>query len=301
MRRRRVFFFSLHQSPSKRPLEAQIHLTRDSGAFMYLLQVLADRWEFGETLLNIPAGVFDGDPPLSADFEFEDGIYCIVDCAEDPEFKQHVIEIRADDVLCVTTRPPLDDPEDARRSILLSGSPLENDVLGVLRMFFDHCSRDIIVLSDAVRRGESVSGGADWSFRAVKYRVNAPGREPEHHAAIVSHGDFADYMKLRPANTMDGSTLGYITWTPHMQIDGSDGPGLLSCFSMDGTSTLLWAQLCRKELAPKIHEIMESPVPRLFVGRFVPAFRSGVRPVSVSLRERTDDVPRVMPVIDVAF
>ncbi len=174
---------------AKRP---QLHRTRDAGAYGLLMGALGSMgYEPGPQVFN-----FRGT-------------------------KERGSWIRADDLIILTTRPPLSDHRDrnTKRRIDRSGTDLETRLLAAIEAsFLSWCSRSRVTVSIRVR--DKLYSMQSRRLADVKFEINRKA-----------------WPKLRGYS---GQALGYLLYLPKVWVDG---PRFLSIFGLGGAETLLWAYL----------------------------------------------------------
>ena len=187
------YWFAYYQAQrdlrlDSRPMETQIHKVRDaliSGSLFPTLCHLG--YQYGCTILNLPENV-------SKELETRK---CLRKAEAEPA-------LGPDDLILVTTRPPLDDlvdkvsdlseqvrrpaphrdlpfraktKQDApRRRIQRSGTDIEAAVFAPLRQIFSKCDRETIRLSDSVCLGTENRWGREVVFHQVPGWYSPPLR-----------------------------------------------------------------------------------------------------------------------------
>jgi hypothetical protein len=220
MAAKRVFRFSYYAYlPTNEPqLE---HKQRDGDAFIELLEALRDSdYRYGELLLNPPA---TGEPDL----------------APEPE-----VQLNADDLLVLTTRPPLDDDDDFRpkRRILRSHTVLETKILNTLRPLFARCAVDHIVLGRQL--AEALTDPTIRSRSDASFWTNRSSRDLHSRSAYRAYREaHSDARRTEVDGKATPRTLAYLVLLRSQAWPG--GPGLLCSFSLGGTPTLVWNHFLR--------------------------------------------------------
>ncbi len=173
-----------------------MHLLRDGDAALEMADILSDLgYHYGELLINHP----------------RNGNY------SDKNYEQL---FSPDDLLLMTTRPPLDDHQDnSRRKIDRSGSSIEEKVFSTLRHYFRYCSRSQVTLTDSLLARFPAS--VDNRFRQTM--------------------KFKNYSLASYAGPGDNTAFFLV----HIRQCWPGGPGLLCAFGMGGPETLIWAHLLR--------------------------------------------------------
>jgi hypothetical protein len=185
-----------------------LHRTRDASALVEVSDSLNRAgYDFEETILGLYP-----EPKTSRDA-----------CSPSP--LKFGPELRAGDLLVMTTRPPLDDDEgDAMNRIRGSGSPQEKAVLDTLRaVFLAHSSRTTIRLQEPI-------------YHLFK---NEDLLQPRSLAFFSREG------RLGEKHQRD-RTICFLLRAP--QIQGlQPHVGCLCIFGMAGAENLIWARTLRKE------------------------------------------------------
>jgi len=142
------------------------------------------------------------------------------------------------DLLLLTTRPPLDDEIDQpRKPLVKSNTTLEEKVFRALRLFFQHCSRSQVILSEVVSR--QLPPG--FNKRNVQFK--------QYGGSVY---DSCDRQKHVGAASL---TAAYLASMPEAW---PGGPGLLCAFGMGGQETLSWAHLLRTRHRPLLRRALLS-------------------------------------------
>lgn len=151
------------------------------------------------------------------------------------------------DLIVLSTRPPLDDPEGRndpkvlgpRKIILRNDSVLEKHVFKAVRKFIKYGTRKRIQLTARARKllrpefrhnmsylefYENRGTGHEYFGAQIQWHFIGPGHEP-----------------MRPKEPRP-STVGFLIRTAHMPGTNCD---LLVSFGMDGYSTLIWNRILR--------------------------------------------------------
>ena len=148
--------------------------------------------------------------------------------------------VRPEDVLLLTTRPPLDDREHGdRKQIEKAYTRIERVILHAVRPHLEVCARSHVKLAAGPRSAlpERFQTRRDMAFR---------------------QGEGGFYKEL---NALDGR--GWRRWRKRprtaaflLRVESlwPGGPGLLAAFGMDGTSTLVWAYRLRRDFAHLLDE-----------------------------------------------
>src|SRR5436305_12890145 len=123
----RFFRFSYH-APKEEDRQLRPHQVRDGAAFAELTaRLYSNGYDYGGLLLNYPAD--DLQQTVQIDTSF----------------------LRPDDLLVLTTRPPLDDEKHRdHKQLKRSHTSLEEQIFETLRRYFEICARSHIRLSRLV-------------------------------------------------------------------------------------------------------------------------------------------------------
>lgn len=207
--RQRFFHFSYLRPPAT--AGPRLHELRDGDAFAELTPVLfALGFKYAGLLLNYPP---------------------------DPGSAIALPRLGPQDLVVLTTRPPINDPhsEGERRRIAHSGSPLEKAILQAAGDFFAVCKRPMVQLSGEIAEQlpPDVADRERMEFRVyrpipayIRYRsLAAATREARRYHP--------------PADP--NATAAFLVRTPLWPR----GPTLLNAFGMDGVMTLIWCHLLR--------------------------------------------------------
>jgi hypothetical protein len=188
-------------------------------------------------------------------------------------------------VVC-TTRLAMDDDPDTKKPLLQTRSSLEQEIHGGYRTIFRRCERSAVILSENVARAMA-KRGYDASYRAIQFEQVRGGRS-------IRRRDTDDVGRLMHAPRLEPAhNIGYIAYLP--RISASIAAGMVAVFSIDGTSTELWADFVARRYADSLVSFASGRSPRLLLGEFcmefpghVPYIRSEVK--FELLEDRTIDV-----------
>jgi hypothetical protein len=202
------FFHFAYQLPETKGRPVRLHQIRDGSAFAEMEAVLAMEGHRYEGLILNHPGLQKGAPSPG--------------------------EFRADDVLVLTTRPPLDDGDTRQGYRRLFPTELEKAVLASIRPHFRLCNRARVSL-------------ALEHSHALK-----PGYESRAEMWFRQYGDVAKYKKLRSIDSRgwqstgesDRRTAAFLLRTRLLGW----GPQIVVAFGMSGVETLGWAYLLRTRL-----------------------------------------------------
>ena len=178
---------------------------RDGAAFSELSAPLAKLgYEYGNILFNSPF-----DPKKDKKLGHE-----------------HFTFIKPDDLLVLTTRPPLDDGAHGDKKYLArSFTHLEDQVFLECRKYLDVCARSHVQLTSAV--------GADFEEFDFEFY--------QHNNARLKCS--RQLRKPRSKTPKDSEiALGFFLRTLSIPVYGC---GLLACFGMGGWETLIWNRIVR--------------------------------------------------------
>jgi hypothetical protein len=252
-----------------------LHMLRDGEATLNLFAILAHRYSLVGKILNLPPGVFavPGEKPGQ------------IEVLGPPS---PIVDIREGDLIIQATRFPLDDnPEFDKNCVLRSGSALEAVIGAAQRLFFSHCSRQAVILSESAARCCRQDA---LKYRAVQFSSRRDERTGRMSGFAVRCGNISDLQYLDRCQELPGDSLiGYLTFVP---AAGESGPAFLNVFGLNGTGTLLWSEFVRDSLSERVSEIVQGQEPRLLVYRFQPTFVGKSRPSQLTLT--TVEQPEVL-------
>jgi len=251
-------------------LHDSIHMLRDGCAAQILMTILKDRLEYGGILFNFPPYVYD--PPRNSSKKKY----------KTPEIPKKLFQPQ--DLLIMSTRPPVLSKgfdkrdvdlcrpiqEEGKRTLHITGAILEKIILTNLRKrVFDNCGRDTIVLNDRVFKNPH-SKLIDLDYSAITFEVY-------HNAVCVIKGpDLYSVIKSSDTSEKEDFTIGYIIYLPKIQTESTQKvpqvPRLLCMFGLNGTSTLLFANLLYRKYSKHIIDILESDSARILMIRFETSF-----------------------------
>jgi hypothetical protein len=201
---RRWFRFSYHlQGRSTR--DSLPHQLRDGDAALLLHDTLCKRgFAYAGPIINYPVL----GRPLAEAVPVDDSF------------------LQPDDLLVITTRPPLDDANDGVKCrVHRSYTTLEEKVLACVRRHLTRCSRSNVIVSDIHAR----------AFPEVARYKNILFRQ-KRGASIDKCLPYGTNSWIRPPATA-ACTAAYMIYEKHAW---ADGPGLLAVFGMCGLDTLVW-------------------------------------------------------------
>lgn len=244
----RFFWFSYHAPLHYGRLTAP-HQVRDGAAFAEIAGLLSSfGMEYGGLILNLPPD--EQGRPITR---------------EDPC-------MRPDDLLVLTTRPPLDDENEGdKKTISRSNSALEDRVMLALRPLFRSCARSRIALSvEVLERFDSRVGvpPAILHFRQTKW---AWCYEAKHYK-----GPKESFRKTAPR------TFAFMVGLAAQR----GNPRILATFGMGGTETLLWTRWLRTKGASTVRNALQAKRGTIAVARLTPPKCLPPAPSAVALSEK---------------
>jgi hypothetical protein len=221
------YYASLPVNDSQLP-----HKQRDGDAFIELMEPLRDSgYRYSGLILNPPA---DSPQPPGSE-------------------PAAAYDFKSDDLLVLTTRPPLLDDATKRR-IRRSHTVLEAKVLDVVQAFFSTCNVDHIVLAPHLvhaMRDDTLRGRSD----AVFWTNQSMGANHARSAYRAYRQAHSDARRTEVNGKATPRTLAYLLFLP--QEAWPCGPGLLCSFSVGGPQTLVWNHMLRTREELK-HLILDS-------------------------------------------
>ncbi len=152
-------------------------------------------------------------------------------------------ELRAEDLLVLTTRPPLTDREaliKPRRIILNSGNDLEKLIFKQLFQHISYCTRKHIKLTPAAQ--DRLTGDVS-KWKSLEFYEHSGPTHPLGVSLIKKHLDLP--KKLQGGAN---STVAFLFRADSLPgVEGTPGLpcALLASFGMDGYSTLIWNTIVR--------------------------------------------------------
>jgi len=230
----RFLWFSYHAPLHYGRLTAP-HQVRDGAAFAEIAGLLSTLgMQYGGLVLNVPPDeegrpIVQGNPPLEAQ-----------------------------DLLVLTTRPPLDDEiERDKKRIMRSRSMLEDRVVDGLRpLFFTSCARSRVVLSAEVLERFD---GADLRPALLHFRQNnwAWCYEITHYK-----GPKESWRNAAPRPR----TFAFLVSTAAQHSTAR----VLAAFGMGGTETLLWTRWLRTKGANIVEDALRAENGAMAVAQLTP-------------------------------
>lgn len=179
---------------------------RDGASFSEITATLGRLgFEYGQIIFNIPAS-----------------------CGSEPSVdKAHFSFVKADDLIVLTTRPPLDDGRHGdKKHMDGSSTHLEQQIFAEFRKYLAVCARSHIELTPEV--------GADCPKAEMVFY--------QHKSARLK--SFRRLDEFRHTMTPEDSDLA-IGFFLRTRSIGSYGSGLVACFGMRGWDTLIWNRIVR--------------------------------------------------------
>ena len=211
----RVHIFSYFLSPRDATRDVRAFQRRDDAAAIQILSALVGLgFEPGESILN--------PPPRK-------------EVAHKMLLQVDLEQVRSEDLILLTTRPPIHDQHQGDRKKVLRGfTDLEDRIFDVCGLFIEKSSRSHIILSDRASQhlAKGFEGLAEMRFREAQ---GAPFKE------LNAHGGKGWHRHQGPRATA--------AFLLHVGSLWEGGPGLLCAFGMDGMATLGWAYRLRHGLA----------------------------------------------------
>jgi len=152
-------------------------------------------------------------------------------------------KLNANDILVLTTRPPLTDREadnPPRRIILSSENDLEKLIFNQLFQHISHCTRKNIKLTQAA---QDCLNADVRKWKSLEFYENSGATHP-HGVAIIRKHLALPLKEQRGAN----STVAFLFRADSLPgVAGTPGLpcALLASFGMDGYSTIIWNTIVR--------------------------------------------------------
>jgi hypothetical protein len=211
--RRRWFRFAYH-TQGRKGGDLLPHQLRDGEAALFLQTILHERgYDYVGTIYNYPPPV----PAPARRFPVDDSF------------------LRADDLLVLTTRPPLDDADDGVKCHVDRGyTTLEEKVFESSRRHLPRCSRSNVIVADVHAR----------AFPEV-----AKGASIDKYLAHTG-------KNWQRPDARRGHSAAYLLFEEHAW---PNGPGVLAAFGMCGIDTLVWhyhLATCFRELIASVPFVM---------------------------------------------
>jgi hypothetical protein len=222
----RWYRFSYHLQPKGSDRALFPHQLRDGDAALFLAPVLEARgYSYGGPIFNYPHRLQAPTELIQVDTS--------------------TICLRPQDLLLLTTRPPLDDADEGLKTrVLRSHTTLEDRIFKhALRPHLQRCSRlQVIVAEEHARAFSGVASRRNMVFKLYRHSGGKGNSSKGDLGARIHkylpHGSTA---WRRPAQGTSVSAA-FMIFEPHAW---PGGPGLLAAFGMGGTETLVWAYMLR--------------------------------------------------------
>ena len=195
-----------YSMPLRSGEEPNISKIRDGAAFTEVTVPLAKHgYEYGRFIFN---------PPFNPRRSGELG-------------KEHFHFIRPDDLVVLTTRPPLDDLRHGDKKLVRqSRTHLEKQIFAECRKYFAVCARSHVRLTEAVAAKFKQADLVFHSYKSARLKY------------------FQRLDALRPKNVSKKSELA-IGFFLRAKAIPEYGCGLLASFGMGGRETLIWNRIVR--------------------------------------------------------
>ena len=140
---------------------------------------------------------------------------------------EHFKFIKPDDLIVLTTRPPLDDRRHGDKKHLdESYTHLEEQVFAEFRKYLAICARSHVQLTPAV--------GAKFEKADLVFYQHKSAR-------LKSFRKLDDFRSIKTQEDSEFA-IGYFLRTPSIPVYGC---GLVACFGMGGWETLIWNRIVR--------------------------------------------------------
>ena len=217
------------------------HQIRDGDAALQLVDALRNLgYEYGDLFINWPHESGTADTSI-ADFAR--------------------LDMDENDVLLLTTRPPLTDEPDQQKPNYASGTELEKRVFEALgARCLSECSRTCVSTLPVLRK--TFRAGYENRSTVQYYAIRLRDRRPQ---AQDQPGEFigdASYHAVSgrggtsvPRELMKRLTAGYAVHVPIAQ----GMPRLLAVFGMSGTTTLLWSYVLGSKRGDLVKWVLDRP------------------------------------------
>ena len=218
----RWYRFSYHLQPKGADRVLFPHQLRDGDAALFLAPVLeAKGYSYGGPIFNYPH-------PMQAPTELV-------------QVDTSATSLRPQDLLVLTTRPPLDDADEGLKTrVLRSHTTLEDTIFKhALRPHLQRCSRlQVIVAEEHARAFSGVASRRNMVFKLYRH-VGKKGKSSKVDlgARIHKYLPHGSTTWRRPERGRSVSAA-FMIFEPHAW---PGGPGLLAAFGMGGTETMVWA------------------------------------------------------------
>jgi hypothetical protein len=229
-------------------IENTLHMLRDADPYIYIHDCIvrgSDKYSYGDLILNMPETAYVrkvGEKPITGAPIFAP----IKLSEEEPLFDL----LGPEDLIISTTRPTVPPRSQmGRRQYGRSKSALENAIQSTYRIAFSRCNRDEVELNEVVV--DLLENTRLFSYYNMKFEAHSGARCTEMGGKSLKDDLFS---------------VGYVTYTP--RVSERIRSGMVTVFGIDGTSTLIWSYLVRREYRDRLLGIIERREPRLWVGTF---------------------------------
>ena len=214
---------------TKKEVDADIFQLRDGFAFPKIHQALYE--------LN-----YDYDSPIS--FYPDRG----KEADEELRKAENYSFLSPEDLLVLTTRPPLDDQETKdRKQIPASHNDLEDAIFDDLRAYFSHCSRSSVELSKELVEAYCATHGTKVEQICARFSFRQT-----HGAHVTSVGTLANAEFPVPAPTGSYKSVAFFVHLPAIRRYGCR---FMASFGISGNDTLAWSRI----VATRYPEWLEKP------------------------------------------
>ncbi len=173
-------------------------------------------------------------------FNLPDNVY---NFEGEPDHAPLVACLRDSDLILRTTRPtvPYWDKDSRHDFGGRSNTAIEQDLAGCDASFFYYCNREKVSFAQGV---VAQLGGPKSTYAHLSFQQHGGARR--HHS--------------------ERSLVGFITYSP--QVSDTFNVPVANVFSLDGTSTLLWAYALTGELAGTLAGVIAGRKKRLLIAEF---------------------------------
>jgi hypothetical protein len=240
-------------------LENSLHMLRDGSAMVSLTASSLKELDYKGEIYNFPPEAF-GFQPRGA-FRWED-------------------LLTQNDLVVCATRLALTDSPEGKKKLIATGLDFEQEIHTAYAALFARCDRGFVILSDRVAQ-EMVKHRLDPSYRAIRF-------EHTHGARYTGLKDTSDVLQIeRAPRVKQPRNIGYIAYLP--RISNAIIAGIVTIFSLDGTSTALWASIVARRFKTSLLDITSGLHPRLIIGEFTLTFPRNVPYTSSEIKVEFDE------------